>query len=192
MAKPLESHWVAAKKVLRYLKGIVNFGVIYSNDCDVELTGYSDSDWAGNPDDIKSTSGYAFNIGTGVMSWSNKKQLTVSLSSTKAEYKALCNATCEVVWLRRILEDIGNKQMKPIVLKCDNQSSIKLAHNSIYHARTKHIEIQHHFVREKIQSKEIDLSYCNTTDNVVDIFTKPLGKMNFEECRKQLSMVENP
>jgi hypothetical protein len=82
--------------------------------------------------------------------------------------------------------------MKPNVLKCDNQSSIKLAHNPIYHARTKHIEIQHHFVREKIQSKEIDLIYCNTTDNVADIFTKPLGKMNFEECRKQLSMVENP
>ena len=82
--------------------------------------------------------------------------------------------------------------MKPIVLKCDNQSSIKLVHNPIYHARTKHIEIQHHFVREKIQSKEIDLIYCNTTDNVSDIFTKPLGKMNFEECRKQLGVVENP
>ena len=82
--------------------------------------------------------------------------------------------------------------MKAIVLKCDNQSSIKLAHNPIYHARTKHIEIQHHFVREKIQSKEIDLIYCNTPDNVVDIITKPLGKMNFEECRKQLGVVENP
>ena len=74
--------------------------------------------------------------------------------------------------------------MNPTVPKCDNQSSIKLAHNPIYHARTKHIEIQHHFVREKIQSNEIDLIYCNTTDNVADIFTKPLGKKNFEECRK--------
>jgi len=192
MAKPLESHWIAAKKVLRYLKGTVNFGIMYTDDCDVELTGYSDSDWAGNPDDRKSTSGYAFNIGTGIVSWSSKKQPTVSLSSTEAEYKALCNATCEAVWLRRILEDTGNKQMKATVLKCDNQSSIKLAHNPIYHARTKHIEIQHHFVREKIQSKEIDLIYCNTTDNVADIFTKPLGKMNFEECRKQLGVVENP
>ena len=82
--------------------------------------------------------------------------------------------------------------MRPTIFKCDNQSSIKLAHNPIYHARTKHIEIQHHFVREKIQSKEIDLIYCNTTDNVADIFTKPLGKMNFEECRKQLGVVENP
>jgi hypothetical protein len=82
--------------------------------------------------------------------------------------------------------------MRPTTLKCDNQSSIKLAHNRIYHARTKHIEIQHHFVREKVHSKEIDLIYCNTTDNVADIFTKPLGKMNFEECRKQLGVIENP
>ena len=82
--------------------------------------------------------------------------------------------------------------MKPIVLKCDNQSSIKLAHNPTYHARTKHIEIQHHFVREKIQSNEIDLIYCNTIDNVGHIFTKPLGKKNFEECRKPLGVVENP
>jgi hypothetical protein len=139
MAKPSESHWKAAKKFLRYLKGTVNFGIMYTNDCDVELTGYSDSD--------------SFNIGTGVVSWRNKKQPTVSLSSTEVEYKALCNATCEFVWLRRILEDIGNKQMRPTILKCDNQSSIKLAHNPIYHARTKHIEIQHHFVREKIHSK---------------------------------------
>ena len=126
------------------------------------------------------------------MSWSSKKQPTVSLSSTEAEYKALCNATCETVWLQRILEDIGNKQLKPTVLQCDNQSSIKLAHNPIYHARTKHIEIQHHFVREKILEKEIDLIYCKTIDNVADIFTKALGKMSFEECRKQLGVVENP
>ena len=82
--------------------------------------------------------------------------------------------------------------MKPTILKCDNQSSIKLAHNPIYHVRTKHIEIQHHFVREKIQEKEIDLTYCNTIENVADIFTKPLGKMSFEVCRKQLGVVKNP
>ena len=130
---------------------------------------------------MKSTSGYAFNIDIGVVSWSSKKQPIVSLLSTKVEYKALCNATCEVVWLRIIIEYIDNKQMKPTILKCDNQSSIKLAHNPIYHAKTKHIEIQHHFVREKIQSNEIDLIYCNTTDNVSNIFTNPLGKNNFEE-----------
>ena len=98
----------------------------------------------------KSTSGYAFNKGTWVVSWRSKKQPIVSLSSIEAEYIALCNATCDAVWLRRILEDIGHKKMKPTVLKCDNQSSIKLAHNPIYHARTKHIEIQHHFRKDTI------------------------------------------
>ena len=107
---------------------------MYTDNCNVELTSYSNSDWAGNLDDMKSNLGYAFNIGTWVVSWSSKKQPTVSLSSIEAEYKALCNATCEVVWLRRILEDIGNKQMNPTVFKCDNHSSIKLPHNSIYHA----------------------------------------------------------
>ena len=81
--------------------------------------------------------------------------------------------------------------MKPTIIKCDNQSTIKLAHNPVYHARTKHIEIQHHFVTEKTLSKDIELIYCNTTANVADIFTKPLGKMNFEECRRHLGVVEN-
>ena len=106
MAKPLESHWIAAKKVLRYLKRTINFGIMYIDDCDIELAGYSNSNWAGNLDDRKSTSGYAFNIGFGVISWSSKKQPTVSLSTTKVEYKTLCNATCEAIWLRRILEDV--------------------------------------------------------------------------------------
>ena len=102
---------------------------MYVDKCDVELTSYSNSDWARDIDDNKSTLGYAFNIGFGVVSWNSEKQPSVSLSSTKAEYKALCNATCEVVWLRRILEDIGKQQINPTILKCDNQSTIKLAHN---------------------------------------------------------------
>eukprot|EP00253_Pinus_taeda_P009302 PITA_09302 len=166
MAKPCESHWKAAKKVLRYLKGTLNFGIMYTDEFDVELAG--------------------------PISWSSKKQLIVSLSSTEAEYKALCSATCEAIWLRRILEDVGETQQAPTVTRCDNKSTIKLANNPIYHARTKHIETQHHFLRETLQSKEIDLSYCNTSENVADIFTKPLGKAKFEICRNKLYIVENP
>eukprot|EP00253_Pinus_taeda_P029672 PITA_29672 len=192
MAKPYESHWKEAKKVLRYLKETLYFGILYTNELDVELALFSNSDWAGNTDDRRSTSGYAFNLGFGVLSWSNKKQPIVSLSSTEAEYKDLTNATCEAIWLRRILEDVGEKQRKPTSIKSDNQSSMNLANNPIYHARTKHIEVQHHFVREKIQSNEINLVYSNISENVVDIFTKPLGKMTFEICRQQLVIVENP
>jgi hypothetical protein len=116
MAKPHESHWNTAKAVLRYLKGTLDYGIKYTDAYDVELTGYSDSDWAGNLDDRRSTTGYAFNIGSGVVSWSSKKQPTISLSSTEAEYKALCAATCEVVWLRRLLQDVGEEQKEPTIL----------------------------------------------------------------------------
>jgi hypothetical protein len=100
MVKPHESHWNAAKEVLRYLKGTLNYGIKYIDAYDVELTGYSDSDWAGNLDDRRSTTVYAFNIGSRVVSWSSKKKPIVSLSSIEVGYKALHATTCEVVWLR--------------------------------------------------------------------------------------------
>eukprot|EP00253_Pinus_taeda_P013986 PITA_13986 len=146
MAKPSGNHWNAAKKVLRYLKGTVNLGIMYTDESDVVLTGFSDSDWAGNPDDRRSTSGYAFHIGSGVVSWSSKKQPTVSLSSTESEYKALTNATCEAIWLWRILADLEEAQSGATCINCDNQSAIKLAHNPVYHVRTKHVELQYHFI----------------------------------------------
>jgi hypothetical protein len=162
MAKPYESHWNAAKTVLRYLKGTLDHGIKYTDASDVELTGYSDFDWAGNPDDRRSTTGYAFSIRSGVVSSSSKKQPIVSLSSTEAEYKAFCAATCEVVSLRRLLQDVGEERKEPMMIRCDNQSLINIAKNLIFHARTKNVEAQFHFVREKLQSNEISLMYCNT------------------------------
>ena len=120
MAKPQESHWNATKAVLKYLKGTLDYGIKYTDASIVDLIGYSDSDYLGNPDDRRSTTRYAFSIGSGIVSWSSKKQPTVSMSSTEAEYKALCAATCEVVWLRRILQDVGEEQKEPTKVKCDN------------------------------------------------------------------------
>jgi hypothetical protein len=156
------------------------------------LAGYSDSDWARNPNDRRPTLGYGFNIGSGFMSWSSKKQPIFSLSSIEDEYKALSSATCEAVWLRRILEDVGEKRKGPTCINCDNKISIKLANNLVFHSRTKHIEIQHHFVRERIESKEIDQICCNTSDNVADIFTKHVGRTKFEVFRNKLGVVNNP
>jgi hypothetical protein len=104
----------------------------------------------------------------------------------------LCAATCEVVWLRRLLQDVGKEQKEPRMIKCDNQSSIKLANNLIFHARTKHVDAQFHFVREELQSNEIALMYCNTSKNVVDIFTMPLGKIKIELFREMLGVEVNP
>ena len=125
---------------------------MYTDESDVALTGFSDLDWAGNPDDRRSTSGYAFHIGSRIVAWSSKKQPTVSLSSTESEYKALTNATCEAIWLRRILADLEEAQSGSTCINCDNQSDMKLAHNPIYHAISIHIELKYHFIREKIES----------------------------------------
>eukprot|EP00253_Pinus_taeda_P031210 PITA_31210 len=157
-----------------------------------QLVGFSDSDWASNLDDRRSITSYAFNIGSEVIAWSSKKQSTVALSSCEAEYQALCAATCEAIWLRRLLKDAGKAQKQPTSIKSDNQSTIKLAYNPVFHKNTKHIDTQFHFVREKIQSNEIAVEYCKTCDNVADIFTKPLARVKFELFRKMLGVQENP
>ena len=120
------------KRGMLYLKWTINFGIKYTDSFDVELTGYPNLDWASNLDDKRSTTGYAFSIGSKIVSWSSKKQPTVSFSSTEAEYKAWCVATCKVFWLRRILHDVGEEQKNATVIKCDNQSSIKLENNPIF------------------------------------------------------------
>jgi hypothetical protein len=113
-----------------------------------------------------------FSFGSGVISWSSKKQPTVALSKTEAEYRGATIAACEVVWLQKLLSDLGQLVDAPIVIYCDNISSILLANNPVYHAKTKHIEVHHHFIREKIIAKEIDLIHVSTEDQVADISTK--------------------
>eukprot|EP00253_Pinus_taeda_P024107 PITA_24107 len=150
MPKPLESHSVAAKSVLRYLCGTVNYGILYADASDVILAGFLDSDWAGNLDDRRSITGYEFSIGSGVIAWSSKTQSTVALSFCEAEYQALCAVTCEAIWLRRLLNDTGKEQKNSPSIKNDNQSTIKLAYNPTFHKNTKHIDTQFHFIREKL------------------------------------------
>ena len=142
---------------------------------DIELEGYIDADWAGNQTDRRSTSGYVFTLGSATISWSSKKQATVALSSTEAEYRAVAIATCEEVWLRRLIADLGEYIDGAVTIWCDNMSSIQLTKNPVFHARTKHIEVHHHFVREKVIEGEVDLQYVSTNEQVADIFTKGLS-----------------
>ena len=114
------------------------------------------------------------------------------MSSIEAKYKYLSNSTCESIWLRHILEYVGIKQEQATRIQCYPQSSINLALNPVYHERSKHIELQHHFVREKIESKDIELNYYSTSENVADIFTKPIGRIHFEDFRQKLGVVNNP
>ena len=145
------------------------------------LIGYSDDDWAGDINTRRSTSGYVFQIHGSTISWCSKRQLSISTSSTEAKYIALSSATQEDVWLRRLLENIGLKQKKPSLIYENNQGAIELSKNPKFHNRTKHIDVSFHFIREKVNSKVIKVSYCPTEKTLADIMTKALTKAKFEE-----------
>uniref|UniRef100_A0A2N9FY74 Integrase catalytic domain-containing protein n=1 Tax=Fagus sylvatica TaxID=28930 RepID=A0A2N9FY74_FAGSY len=151
MASPTELHLQAAKRVLRYLKGTVDLGVFYRKKGNGELMAYTDSDYAGDVDDRKSTSGYVFLLSEGAVSWSSKKQPVVTLSTTEAEFVAAASCACQGVWMRRVLEKLGHPQGKCTTVLCDNSSTIKLSKNPVMHGRSKHIDVRFHFLRDSDQ-----------------------------------------
>jgi len=131
-----------------------------------------------------------FSFGSGVVNWSSKKQPTIALSSTEAEYKSVVFVTCEVIWLQKLLSDLGQSVDAHVIIYCDDISSILLANNPVYHARTKHIEVHYHFIREKVLAREINLIHVSTKDQVADIFIKVLGTYKLKRFRKMLGVLE--
>ena len=148
----------------------------------------SDTDWAGCPDDRRSTGGFAVFLGGNLVSWSARKQPTVSRSSTKAEYKALANATAEIIWVQNLLTELGIRHPKAASLWCDNLGATYMSANPVFHARTKHIEINYHFVRERVADKLLLLWFVPTGDQVADGFTKPLTIRQLEAFRNNLNL----
>jgi hypothetical protein len=188
---PTSAHLSAAKRVLRYLKGTLDHGLWYTKSS-LQLNAFCDSDWAGDPDDRRSTSGFAVFLGNCLISWSAKKQSVVSRSSTEAEYRSLAIATTELYWLRMLFKDIHISLFLAPVLWCDNVSALALASNPVYHARTKHIEVDYHFVREKVLNCDILIKYISTHDQVSDIFTKGLFSARFLTLKSKLMVVAPP
>ena len=174
MERPTESHLLAAKRALRYIKGTVSLGMFYKTGGSEKLVGYTDSDYAGDQDDRKSTSGYVFLMSSGAISWSSKKQPVVTLSTTEAEFIAAASSACQVVWLRRILEVLNQEQSSPTVVFCDNISAIKLSKNLVMHGRSKHIDIRFHFLRDLVRDGILELIHCSTQQQVADVLTKPI------------------
>ena len=189
MSKPSVDHWTGVKRVLRYIRGTINHGLCFSADNDNVLVGFSDSDWAGDIDTRRSTSGYTFFLGKSLISWSSRKQATVAKSSTEAEYVALSGATQETIWLRRLLNDINFTTDHPTVINEDNQGAIDLSRNPKHHSRVKHIDIAYHFARERVASKEIEIVYCPTDSMIADVMTKALSKDKFQKFRLLLGVV---
>ena len=150
MSCPESSHWEACKRLLRYLKATIHFGLQFYNCGALQINFFLDSDWAGDRDDRKSVAGFAVFLGPNLVSWSSKKQSVVSRSSAEAEYRALAHAASEVVWIKSLLAELQVKLSTTPLMWCDNQSAIALAYNPVYHAKTKHVELDIHFIRDKV------------------------------------------
>ncbi|MCO5593841.1 hypothetical protein L7F22_047859 [Adiantum nelumboides] len=154
----------------------------------VQVHGYTNSDWAGSVSDRRSTSGYIFSFGSAVVTWSNKKQPTVALLSTEAEYTGATVAACEVAWLKMLLQDLEIQVQDPVVIYYENISTIQLAQNPVFHAHTRHIEVHYHFIRERVLDDNIDLNYVGTEDQVADLFTKALDVEKLRHFRGMLGL----
>ncbi|KAL5564205.1 hypothetical protein UlMin_027369 [Ulmus minor] len=188
MENPTEMHLLAAKRILRYLQGTKEFGLFYKKGEKSDLIGFTNSDYARDQDDRKSTSGYVFILGSGAVSWSSKKQSIVTLSTAEAEFVAASSCTCQAIWLKRILEELHFKRQEPTAIFCDNTSAIKLSKNHVLHGRSKHIDVKFHFLRDLTKAGTIELIYCRSEDQLADIFTKPLKFPSFMKLRKLLGV----
>jgi hypothetical protein len=178
--------------VLKYLKGTQSYGIKYSKVSDFHLIGYSDSDFDGDKEHGVSPSGYLMNLGSAAITWRSRKQSVPADSTTEAKYVAAAQDTKEIIWLRKILEDLQEKQMTSTPLFVDNTSAIQLAKNPKFHDRTKHINTKYHLIRHHVEAKTIHLSHCSTSEQIADIFTKALGREKFEKFRMMLGMTNVP
>ena len=189
MATPRSPHYAVVLRILRYLKGTIFDGLHISSHSSLTLQAYSDADWAGDPTDHRSTTGYFFLLGDSLISWRSKKQTVVARFSPEAEYRALAATIAELIWLRWLLQDLGVDCSTATKLHCDNRSAIQIAHTDVFHERTKHIEIDCHFIRHHLLQGTLTLQSISSQDQLADIFTKPLPPGTFRALASKLRMV---
>ena len=186
MSHPTTTHFEAARRVLRYIRGTLHFGVSFTPS-PLTLTAFLDADWAGDPTDRRSTTGLLVFLGPNPISQSAKKQGTVSRSSTEAEYHALTSTAAELSQLRTLFQELHIFLSHVLVVWCDNVSTIALFANPTFHSRTKHLEVDYHFTHEKVLHKQLQIGFVSGKDNIADIFTKPLPASPFLfHCAKLL------
>ena len=189
MEKPTTVNLNAAKWILRYIKGTLNYGLMYSkNSGNKVLTGYLDSDLAGQIVDRKSTGGMVFYLNKSPITWVSQKQRCVALSSCEAEFMAATIVACQAIWLQNLLTQVTGEKTGPVVLYLDNKSAIDLAKNPVFHGRSKHIDIRYHFIRECVKKGEIIVIHIGTDMQKADVLTKALSVIKFEKMCKLLGM----
>ncbi|KAK2367888.1 putative mitochondrial protein [Trifolium repens] len=184
---PREPHLTAVKRIFRYLKGTTSLGLLYKKSFDCKLVGFCDADYAGDKIERKSTSGNCQFIGENLISWASKRQATIALSTTEAEYISAAKCCTQLLWMKYQLEDYNITESR-IPLYCDDTAAIHLSKNPILHSRAKHIEIKHHFIRDYVQKGTIDIQFIDTEHQWADIFTKPLAIERFDFIKKNLNM----
>lgn len=186
-----KAHWTAAKRILRYLKGTAGIKIKYVKAVKDGLSGYCDSDWASDIDKRRSCTGYVFCLQNGAISWGSRRQPTVALSTTEAEYMALSSAIQEALWLKQFGQELGNVLPNgPVTIQCDNMGAINLAKNDAFQARSKHIDIRYHFIRDCITELNIEVKYAPTEKMVADILTKPVPGAKHLYCIKGMGLLE--
>lgn len=178
------------KCILRYLSGTLGSGLRIKKIMSVMLSGFSDADWAGSPDDRRPIGGFAVFLGPNLISWSARKQATVSCSSTEAEYKAIANGTTEIIWIQSILDELGVQLPRSPCLWCDNLGATYLTANPVFHGRTKHVEIDFHFVCERVSHEQLDVRFISSEDQVANGFTKALPLKKLIDFRPNLNLTK--
>ncbi|CAH9094778.1 unnamed protein product [Cuscuta epithymum] len=188
MHAPMDVHWQGVKRILRYLKGTLNFGLFLKRSSPLTLTAFSDSDWGGIHDGGKSTTAYVLYLGSNIISWKSAKQKSVSRSSTEAEYRAVAHTSAEILWVQNLLQELGVQLSQPPQLLCDNQGATYVCVNPVFHSRMKHVALDFFFVRDLVESGQLSVRHISNKFQIADILTKPLGKVPFERFRSKLGV----
>jgi hypothetical protein len=186
---PGPEHWGAAKRVLRYLKGSLGLKMVYSNtESKDRFVTYSDADLSGNPDNLRSTGGFAICMAGATVQWGSRLQPHVSLSSTESEYTIASKVACEIMWMRYLFEQIGYDMSRASPLMVDNQSALQVAKHPEHQSTMKHVHRAYHWIRDHVEQGLISVSHVPGDLNPADIFTKPLGRIKFVRFRDMLGL----
>jgi len=191
MEAPAKEHWSVVKRIVRYIAGTLDYGCKFQKGERVgpNLLGFTDSDCSGDLVYRKSTSGIIFYLGSNLVTSASQKQKVVALSSCEAEYTAAALGACQGVWLNRLMAELVGGEAQKFRLLIDNQSAIELAKNPVFHERSKQIDTRYHYIRDCIEKDMVDVDHVGTDEQVVDILTKPLGRIKFVEFRQKLGVV---
>ncbi|CAL2255838.1 unnamed protein product [Prunus armeniaca] len=188
MHAPSEAHMDAVNRILRYLESSPGRGLMFARHGHLDVEGHTDADWAGSVTDRRSTSGYFTFVGGNLVSWRSKKQKVVSRSSAEAEYRGMAHEVCELLWIRNLLRELGFRPKHAMQLNCDNKATIDIAHNLVQHDRTKHVEVDKNFIKEKLEVKIIKVSFVKSEDQLADVLTKAVTCRVFHSSLSKLGI----